>query len=83
MVLLAYDDIRKSPYKELGTEDQLKKLSSLINYEILQAQMQPTDLILPTILKLLKYSQTQLKNEISFPELISFCPLKFSRPEDK
>ena len=42
MVLLAYDDINKSPYKELGTEDQLKKLSSIINMEILSAQMQTT-----------------------------------------
>ncbi len=42
MVLLAYDDISKSPYKELGTKDQLKKLASIINLEILSAQMQPT-----------------------------------------
>ncbi len=42
MVLLAYDDISKSPYKELGTIDQLKKLASIINLEILSAQMQPT-----------------------------------------
>jgi len=42
MVLLAYDDINKSPYKELGTEEQLKKLSSIINLEILSAQMQST-----------------------------------------
>jgi hypothetical protein len=42
MVLLAYDDISKSPYKELGTVDQLKKLASIINLEILSAQMQPT-----------------------------------------
>ncbi len=42
MVLLAYDDIGKSPYKELGTVDQLKKLASIINLEILSAQMQPT-----------------------------------------
>jgi hypothetical protein len=42
MVLLAYDDIKKSPYKELGTEDQLKKLASIINLEILSAQMEST-----------------------------------------
>lgn len=42
MVLLAYDDISKSPYKELGTEDQLKNLSSIINLEILSVQMQST-----------------------------------------
>ncbi len=41
MILLAYDDISKSPYKELGTEEQLKKLSSIINLEIMSAQMQP------------------------------------------
>lgn len=45
MVLLAYDDISKSPYKELGTEDQLKKLSSIINLEILSVQMQSTGIL--------------------------------------
>lgn len=83
MVLLAYDDISKSPYKELGTEDQLKKLSSIINLEILSSQMQSVDIILPVLLKLLKWSQTQLKAEISFPELIGICPLKYSKPEEK
>lgn len=42
MSLLAYEDISQSPFKELGTVDQLKKLSSGINLEILSAQMQPT-----------------------------------------
>lgn len=42
MVLLAYDDIKNSPYKDIGTEDQLKKLTSVINLEILSAQMQAT-----------------------------------------
>ena len=42
MVLLAYEDINKSPFKELGTEEQLRKLASLVNLEILSAQMQQT-----------------------------------------
>ena len=42
MVLLAYDDITKSPFKDLGSEDQLRKLASVINMEILSAQMQQT-----------------------------------------
>jgi hypothetical protein len=46
MVLLAYDDITKSPYKELGTIDQLKKLASIINLEVLSAQMQSTGISL-------------------------------------
>jgi hypothetical protein len=83
MVLLAYEDIAKSPYKELGTEDQLKKLSSIINMEILSAQMQPTEIVLPTLLKLMKWSQNQLIQEMSFPEIISVCPLKYSKPEEK
>ena len=83
MVLLAYEDISKSPYKELGTEEQLKKLSSVINMEILSAQMQPTEIVLPTLLKLMQWSQTRLKNEIMFPEIISVCPLKYTKPEEK
>lgn len=42
MVLLVYDDINKSPYKDLGTEEHLKKLASIINLEILSCQMQST-----------------------------------------
>ena len=42
MVLLVYDDINKSPYKDLGTEEHLKKLASVINLEILSSQMQST-----------------------------------------
>jgi len=42
MVLLIYDDINKSPYKDLGTEEHLKKLASIINLEILSCQMQST-----------------------------------------
>ena len=42
MVLLVYDDINKSPYKDLGTEENLKKLASIINLEILSTQMQST-----------------------------------------
>lgn len=83
MVLLAYDDISKSPYKELGTKDQLKKLASIINLEILSAQMQPTEIVLPNIFKLLKWSQNQLKSEINFPELSSICPLKYKKSDDR
>ena len=81
MSLLAYDDINKSPFKDLATEDQLKKLASILNLEILSAQMQPTDILLPTILKILKWTQGQLKSEIKFPELTNICPLKFNKPE--
>jgi hypothetical protein len=42
MVLLVYDDINKCPYKDLGTEEHIKKLASIINLEILSCQMQST-----------------------------------------
>ena len=79
MSLLAFEDINQSPFKELGTVEQLKKLSSIVNLQILSSQMQPTDLILPMVMKLLKYSQEELKKEIEFPEIVSVCPLKFSK----
>ena len=34
-------------------------------------------------MKLMKYTQNKLKGEISFPELISICPLKFEKSCDK
>ena len=79
MSLLAFEDIKTSPFKELGGVDQLKKLSSIVNLQILASQMQPTDLILPLVMKLLKYSQNELKKEIKFPEIISVCPLQYSK----
>ena len=79
MSLLAFEDINQSPFKELGTVEQLKKLYSIVNLQILSSQMQPTDLILPMVMKLLKYSQEELKKEIEFPEIVSVCPLKFSK----
>ena len=79
MSLLAFEDINQSPFKELGTVEKLKKLSSIVNLQILSSQMQPTDLILPMVMKLLKYSQEELKKEIEFPEIVSVCPLKFSK----
>lgn len=48
---MAYEDISKSPYKELGTIDNLKRLSSLINLEILKVQMQPTGIYFNLIKK--------------------------------
>lgn len=81
MSLLAFEDIQQSPFKQLGTTEQLKKLSSVINIQILASQMQPTDLILPMVMKLLKYSQNELKKEINFPEILSVCPLKVSKVE--
>ena len=81
MSLLAFEDINQSPFKELGTVEQLKKLSSIVNLQILSSQMQPTDLILPMVMKLLKYSQEELKKEIDFPEIVSVSPLKFSKVE--
>jgi hypothetical protein len=90
MVLLAYDDISKSPYKDLGTVDQLKKLAQIINLEILNAMMQSTgmilitlEIVLPTLFKLLKWSQNQLKSELTFPEITSIYPLKYIKPESK
>ena len=30
----------------------------------------------------MKYTQSKLKAEISFPELVSICPLKFKKTEE-
>ena len=82
MSLLAFDDISNSPFKEYQTHEQLKKLSSTVNLQILAFMMQPTDLVLPMVIKLLKFSQNELKKDITFPEIFSICPLKVTKVDD-
>lgn len=36
---------------------------------------------MPTVFKLLKWSQDKLGQDISFPELISISPLEFTNPD--
>ena len=81
MSLLAFENISQSPFKDIGTKVNLKTLASIVNLTILSEQSQPCDLILPLVLKLLKFSQKELKKEIEFPEVISICPFKFSKVE--
>ena len=82
MSLLAFNSIDESPFKELGKKENLKKLSSIVNLTILAEQMQPSDLILQLVLKLLKFSQNELKKEITFPEIVSICPFSFSKVDE-
>ena len=81
MSLLAFENISQSPFKDIGTKINLKTLASIVNLTILSEQSQSCDLILPLVLKLLKFSQKELKKEIEFPEVISICPFKFSKVE--
>ena len=38
---------------------------------------------MPTVLKLMKFTQSKLKAEMNFPELVSVCPLKFKNTDDR
>jgi hypothetical protein len=84
MVLFAYEDFSKSPYKDSGTIDQLKALASKVNKQILIFHKQyksklisKKDLILPSMFKIMFYYQNQLNKSISFPEIINVCPLEY------
>ena len=41
------------------------------------------DILLPTVLKLMRYKQNKLRAEMSFPELISICLLKFQKTDER
>ncbi len=38
-------------------------------------------MILPTLIKMMQWSQNQLKADISYPEITSLYPLKYLKPE--
>ncbi|KAJ3344812.1 hypothetical protein HDU91_000105 [Kappamyces sp. JEL0680] len=68
MALLAFES-RKSPVGELLDHSQRQKIASELNAAILTSQCQEKDPKLPSMLKMLVWSQNQLEERLSFPKI--------------
>ena len=80
MCLLVYDNIGESPDKELITGKFLEKIASKMNLVILNylSGEKRVNLNLELLIKMMKYTQGQIKKEMDFPNIISLSPLQFS-----
>lgn len=78
MVLLLFDQKDDSPVSELLDYTHRQKTASELNAAILTSQSQAKDPKLPTLLKLLAWSQSRLKQELEFPEINDYinCELE-------
>lgn len=69
MALLAFEDASKSPVAYLLEPAQRQKTASELNAAILTSQCQDKDPKLPAMLKLLMWTQEQLREHAEFPEM--------------
>jgi len=69
MALLAFEDHTKSPIGNLLDISQRQKTASELNAAILMSQCQEKDPKLPTLLKMLIWSQNQLEERAKFPRV--------------
>ncbi|KAK5582650.1 hypothetical protein RB653_004235 [Dictyostelium firmibasis] len=67
--LLVFEDTAKSPLSSLLDHSQRQKTAGELNSAILLSQSQDKDPKLPTILKLLKWAQTQLDTKCFYPKI--------------
>ena len=80
MGLMAFENINDAPEKDLVTEKFLEKIASKTNLVILNflSKDKLINLNLEMLLKLMNFTQNELKNEIDFPQITSLSPLMFS-----
>ena len=78
--LMAYENINDAPEKELVTDKFLEKIASKTNLVILNylSKDKMINLNLEMLIKLMTFTQNELKNEMDFPQITSISPLTFS-----
>ena len=80
MGLMAYENINDAPEKEIISDKFLEKIASKTNLVILNYlsgdKMMKLDLEM--LIKMMKFNQNELKDEIDFPQITSISPLIFS-----
>ena len=78
--LMAYENINESPEKDIVSDKFLEKIASKTNLVILNylSRDKMMNLNLEMLIKLMNFTQNELKNEIDFPQITSISPLTFS-----
>lgn len=69
MTLLAFEDANNSPVADLLAPSQRQKTASELNAAILNSQCQEKEPKLPAALKLLLWTQQELRKHVSFPSM--------------
>lgn len=73
MALMAFEDTRQSPVSDLLHPAQRQKTASELNAAILTSQSQEKDPKLPSLLRMLVWSQNQLDEQrINYPRIDNF-----------
>ena len=78
--LMAYENINESPEKDIVSNKFLEKIASKTNLVILNylSRDKMMNLNLEMLIKLMNFTQNELKKEIDFPQVTSISPLTFS-----
>ena len=78
--LMAYENINESPEKDIVSDKFLEKIASKTNLVILNylSRDKMMNLNLEMLIKLMNFTQNELKNEIDFPQITSISPLTYS-----
>ncbi|KAF7721790.1 Glucose-induced degradation complex subunit [Apophysomyces ossiformis] len=72
MALLAFQDVHRSPVRDLLQPSQRQKTASELNAAILVSQSREKDPKLPNLLKMLAWSQEQLDERVIYPRMEDF-----------
>jgi len=80
--LLAFEDHTNSPVGYLMLSGQRQKIASELNAAILSSQCQEEDPKLPTLFKLMKWSQMKLDEKLRYPKISNFTTAAFEEPKE-
>jgi len=83
MSLLAFEDQSIPLVRELLDPSHRQKTASELNAAILTSQSQERDPKLPTLLKMLKWSQSQLEERIRFPKINNLVSAELEEFKDQ
>eukprot|EP00123_Amoebidium_parasiticum_P011936 comp21000_c0_seq1/m.28167 comp21000_c0_seq1/g.28167 ORF comp21000_c0_seq1/g.28167 comp21000_c0_seq1/m.28167 type:complete len:237 (-) comp21000_c0_seq1:167-877(-) len=80
MALLAFEDQSASPMAYLLDPAQRQKTASELNAAILASQCQEKDPKLPLLIKMLRWSQEQLRDKVDYPTITNIVTATFDEP---
>eukprot|EP00761_Pharyngomonas_kirbyi_P013673 gb/GECH01013702.1/.p1 GENE.gb/GECH01013702.1/~~gb/GECH01013702.1/.p1 ORF type:complete len:226 (+),score=85.87 gb/GECH01013702.1/:1-678(+) len=80
MALLAFEDMSSSPVKDLLDHSHRQKTASELNAAILASQCQEQNPKLPTLLKMLIWSQNKLDEKVKYPRINNLTTAKLEEP---
>lgn len=80
VALLVFEDVKNCPYGELLDVSQRLKTASEVNAAILTSQSHEKDPKLPSLLKMLKWTQNQLDEKAAYPRINDFTTAALEDP---